>query len=102
MLIYFLTILQNDQRRTSDDIQSADSSREKASEKITAQKDDDLVPVAGSLYIHTAITNDGSLPGVVKLSALYCTTCGSPSDPVIADESTDATNYAFTLNAEDS
>src|SRR4029079_14017111 len=92
VLIYYLSILNSDKIKASYDIQATQLSSDKSAEKIIAVQDEALVPSGGNNYIHTAVTNDGPFPGVVALSALYCTSCASPNNPTIADTTSDPGN----------
>jgi hypothetical protein len=94
MLLYFITILDNDQRRASYDIQSAQINQEKAAEALKASRDRNLFTNGTGTYINTVIINDGSIPIVLDVAALHCTDCPSPNDLTVVDRS-------ITLNAKE-
>jgi hypothetical protein len=92
--LYYTTILDNDKRKATYDIQSAQANQDKSAEKMIAFRDQALFTNSTGSYINALITNDGSLPLIVSYSALYCTDCPTPGDPVLDDAT-------FTLNAKD-
>lgn len=97
VLLYFLTLLSNDQRRASYDIELAQESQDRALEKIVAANTgliDDPPGFPPGKYMNSVIKNDGSLSTVVSYSVLYCTDGTCPIDPV-------EDNSAITLNAKE-
>jgi hypothetical protein len=86
MLLYFITILDNDQRRASYDIQSAQVNQDKSAEALEASRDQDLFTNGTGSYINAVLNNDGSLPLIVSYAALFCIDddCPTPNNPIIA------------------
>jgi hypothetical protein len=86
VLLYYVSILDNDQRKASYEIQSAQNDMNKASENLAAYRDRDLAVVGPDSYVNTFMSNDGSLPLIVTHTLLYCVdpTCPA-SDPVISE-----------------
>jgi hypothetical protein len=86
MLLYFITILDNDQRRASYDIQSAQINSDKGAESLKATRDQNLFTNVTGSYINTLMSNDGSLPLIVSYSGLYCLDagCPTPNNPLTA------------------
>jgi hypothetical protein len=86
MLLYFITILDNDQRRASYDIQSAQINQDKSAESLEASRDQDLFTNGTGSYINAVLNNDGSLPLIVSYATLFCIDddCPTPNNPIIA------------------
>lgn len=95
VLLYYVSILDNDQRKASYEIQSAQNDMNKASENLAAFRDQDLAVVGPDSYINTYMSNDGSLPLIVTHTLLYCVDPSCPaSDPVVS-------NNPMTLNGKE-
>ncbi|MGI0026014.1 MAG: hypothetical protein ACREA4_12840, partial [Nitrososphaera sp.] len=92
VLVYFITILNNEKARTSYEFLALQAEQDKSAEKLTASRDTDLVDSGGTLYIHTRTSNNGSLPLIVSRAVMYCISasgCPTPNDPV--DDGTSVT-----------
>jgi hypothetical protein len=85
VLLYYVSILDNDKRKASYEIQSAQTDMNKAAENLEVFRDRDLVVNATGSYINAFMSNDGTLPLIVTHTLLYCTDpgCPSPNDPVV-------------------
>lgn len=96
VLLYYVTILDNDRRKAAYEIQSAQINQDKAAEVLVAFREQELVPDPADptrFYIDTKIKNNGSLPVVVSYTVLYCANCATPVD---AQE-----KISITLNAQE-
>ncbi len=92
VLVYFITILNNEKTRTSYEILASQVEEQKSAEKLTAARDTDLINSGGNLYINTRMSNNGSLPLIVSRAVMYCVSasgCPTPNDPT--DDSTSVT-----------
>jgi len=102
VLLFFLSVTDNQKAKTGFEIQAAQANQDKDSEDLTAIREEDLIenpPSSGTFYIDTIGKNEGSLPLVVTHTALYCVSasgCPSPNDPVI-----DTLTPPITLNSKD-
>jgi hypothetical protein len=87
VLLYYVSILDNDKRKASYEIQSAQTDMNKAAENLKVFRDQDLVVIAPNSYINTFMSNDGSLPLIITHTLLYCldTGCPTPNDPVVSE-----------------
>jgi len=84
VLVYFITILNNEKARTSYEIAANQAAQDKSAEKLTVLRDHDLFTNATGSYITTAMRNNGSLPLAISYLELYCVSpsgCPSPNDP---------------------
>ena len=102
VLLFFLSIINNEKAKTGFEILAAQANQDKAAEDLTAFRDQALITdppgYPAGVYINAFVSNEGSLPAIVSHSALYCVSpsgCPSPNDP-------DLDPSAFTLNAKDS
>lgn len=96
VLLYYVTILDNDRRKASYEIQSAQINQDKAAEDLVAFREQELVPDPMDptrFYIDTKIKNSGSLPLVVSYTVLYCADCATPVDT--------KEKISITLNAQE-
>lgn len=92
VLLYYVTILDNDKRKASYDIQSAQINQDRAAEELSVFRERELV---GGNMMRVHMTNDGSLPVIISHVLLYCISSGCPSpDPEQSATST-------TLNARE-
>jgi hypothetical protein len=81
VLLYYVTILDNDRRKASYEIQSAQINQDKSAEDLVAIREQELVPDPTDptrSYIDTKIKNNGSLPLIVSYVVLYCADCTTP------------------------
>lgn len=81
VLLYYVTILDNDRRKAAYEIQSAQINQDKSAEELVAIREQELVPNPTdptSFYIDTKIKNNGSLPLIVSYVVLYCADCTTP------------------------
>src|SRR5574341_378135 len=89
VLLFILSVTDNQRAKTGFEIQAAQANQDKDSEDLTAVREEDLIenpPSSGTFYINTIAKNEGSLPLVVTHTALYCLSasgCPSPNDPTI-------------------
>jgi hypothetical protein len=86
VLVFFVTILNNEKARTSYEIQSSLVNQDKEAETLTAVRATNLVENGGDLFINTRITNNGSLSSSISQAVLYCvnaTGCPNPNNPAV-------------------
>lgn len=96
VLLYYVTILDNDRRKASYEIQSTQINQDKGAEELIAAHEQELIQDPdnpSNFYIDTKIRNDGSLPLIVSYTALYCVDCPTPTD--------DLDRISLTLNAQE-
>jgi hypothetical protein len=100
VMVYFITILNNEKAKTSYEILASQATQDKAAEKFTVPRAHDLSDFGGDFHINIQISNNGSLPLVVSKILLYCTSVvGCPTlDPV---ENAANPSAPVTLNAAD-
>lgn len=98
VLVYFMTILNNEKSKASYEILSSQDSQDKAAENFLVTRDENLS--GGNIRIH--ITNEGSLSTIISKILLYCISsapgCDSP-DPAIINPSSNPDEPSVTLNA---
>jgi hypothetical protein len=80
VFLYFMTVLNNEQRRVSYDIETAQDNQDKALEKLVATNTGVFVNATGT-FMNSVMKNEGSLSLVVSHTALYCIDCPSPNNP---------------------
>jgi hypothetical protein len=78
VLTFFVTILQNEQARTSYEIQSQETTKDKDLETFIVDRD--LTVTAG--VVNLSVNNTGSIPMVVSHVLAYCSTCTNPGIPI--------------------
>jgi hypothetical protein len=86
VLVYFITILNNEKTRTSYEFLALDAYQNKAAEDLTAFRDTGLTESGGSFYIHTRMSNNGSMPVIMSKAVMYCVSasgCPIPNDPIV-------------------
>ena len=78
VLVYFLTILNNDKAKTGYELEASQLNQEKAAEKMIIARNTDLT---ADNKIAIRVDNEGSLPLIMSRLLLYCisATCPTPA-----------------------
>ena len=81
VLVYFITILNNEKAKTSYVLRAEQENSDKATESYKAIRSDSIS--AGSLFV--AVENEGPLTMVVSRALVYCVDCTEPAVPIDND-----------------